>query len=685
MQKVFKLIISVFLFTILIFNIKFALAETYTSSLKEQNTQKEIKQEKTNSSDGIIEKVFNKENLKQYGYNIFSNKVTVSENAPEDNYKIKEGDKIDVYFWGDSIDLINISANNFLNSVNNLSVDNKGNIFIQGVGLIAVKGKTAYETEKNIKSILSQKIDKFNVKVSVVNSKSFPLIITGNVKNPGIYYINSDLSTIEILSLAGGVQKEGSLRSIQHISGKQKNFIDLYDILIKGKNIKTVFKKDDVILVNSIGNTAALNSGVKRPAIYEFKQGESLKDLINYAGGTLPSVSKDIITIETFNGQNLKKKIITCNFDQAASIYLHNGDTVEFRTLFDPNKTIEVFGCISNQGYLPYREKMTLKNVLSLVNFKKEPDKIQFVNNSLSNEIDINNVIAEISTKDKDGYSSTKTVYLYELLTKNQEDIELKPEDKILFRELKENEILKTVEILGYVKNPGVLKLRPDMKLLDAIKTAGGLSKEGYLKGLVLLRPSISEEQRKILEKAMLDLNKGILEAENKSQIVFEQNKNFLTTQKELVKIMEKRTNTEYGRISLNIKTNNPDELSEQENIPLQDGDKIYIPIQPTHIMIIGEVLNPSAIAFSSGKNLINYVEDVGGFTKEADKGKIYITKANGFSQKIAKNDKTSLEPGDSIIIPRKISKPVDWLSFAQNFASVLADTFNTIFIITKI
>ncbi len=326
---------------------------------------------------------------------------------------------------------------------------------------------------------------------------------------------------------------------------------------------------------------------------------------------------------------------------------------------------------------------MTLKNVLNLVNFDKNSN-IQHISNTTNNEIDINNIAAEISTIEN-GNPAIKSVYLYNLLTKNQQDITLKPEDKILFRELNENENLKTVEVLGYVKKPGILKLSPDMKLSDAIKIAGGVAKEGYLTGLILLRPTISEEQKQILEKAMLDLNKGILEVANKSQIVPNEDKNFLSNQKELVQIMEKKADKDYGRISLNIKTENPEDFSEQENITLQDGDKIYIPIKPQHIMIVGEVLNPSAIVFSKEKTLKNYIYDVGGLTKEADKRKIYISKANGFSQRAQQWNNVSLEPGDSVIIPRKISKPVDWFEFSKNFATVIANTLNTIFIITKI
>jgi len=690
MNKNTKLILSGFIFIILLFNTAFSPVKADENPEQEAKNFKlntEISQTADSSKNyksNKIEEVFSKNKLKQYGYDIFNNKNPLSSSHTPANYKIKEGDTLNIYFWGDSIDLLSISASSFLTPVNNVSVDGQGNIFIQGIGIVPAKNKTTFETEKIITHILSQKIDNFKVRVNIANSENFPVIITGNIKNPGTFYINNDFSMIDILSLAGGINNNGSLRNIIHISGNKKSEIDLYDLLIKGKTYNNEFKKGDIILIKPLGDVIAINSGVKRPAIYEFKKGESLKDLVSYAGGFLPSTSKDIITIDTFDGQNFKEKTVKIDFDKIASTYPHNGDVVEFRTLFGSTGNIEVSGCILNSGLIPYKDNMTLKNVLSLVKFEKD-ENIQYISNSDKDNIDINNIIAEISTIDENGIPKTKTVYLYELLTKNQEDVILKPEDKILFRELTENETLKTVEVLGYVKNPGIIKLYPDMKLLDAIKIAGGSAKEGYLKGLILLRPSISEEQKRILEKATLDLNKGILEAANKSQIVPNEDKNFLTTQRELIKIMEKKADKEYGRISLNIKSDNPEDFSDHENITLQDGDKIYVPIKPQHIMIIGEVLNPSAIAFSPDKTYENYVDAVGGLTKEADKKKIYISKANGFSQRVVKTDKICIEAGDSIIIPRKISKPIDWFEFSKNFAAIIANTLNTIFIITKI
>ena len=102
-----------------------------------------------------LEKMFNTANSKniinQIGYDIFDKGAFLSSNSKvTKSYKFTIGDKVDVFFWGDSVDLIAITGNEFLKSSNDLVVDKEGNITIPGVGLISAKGKTALNIEQEI-------------------------------------------------------------------------------------------------------------------------------------------------------------------------------------------------------------------------------------------------------------------------------------------------------------------------------------------------------------------------------------------------------------------------------------------------------------------------------------------------------------------------------------------------------
>ena len=103
-------------------------------------------------------------------------------------------------------------------------------------------------------------------------------------------------------------------------------------------------------------------------------------------------------------------------------------------------------------------------------------------------------------------------VYLYDLIVRNDEkyDISIYPDDKIIFRALLPNETVESVSVFGYVNTPGAFKYKSGMKLKDAIKLANGLDSKGYLKGIVFLRPSISEDQKKNIEDALIKMQEDL-------------------------------------------------------------------------------------------------------------------------------------------------------------------------------
>jgi hypothetical protein len=166
------------------------------SNLKQENTDKNKSQviesslnlKSTRNSISHIEKIFNtqeQESLIQFGYDIFSNNIIISANSKiSSGYKLTIGDKVNVYLWGDSLDLISITGNDFVKSVTDITVDKDGNIFIPGVGVIQAKDKTVSNIEQQISSALSGKFTNFRVKVSVNDIGTFPVFAMGNVRSP---------------------------------------------------------------------------------------------------------------------------------------------------------------------------------------------------------------------------------------------------------------------------------------------------------------------------------------------------------------------------------------------------------------------------------------------------------------------------------------------------------------------
>ena len=90
----------------------------------------------------------------------------------------------------------------------------------------------------------------------------------------------------------------------------------------------------------------------------------------------------------------------------------------------------------------------------------------------------------------------------------------------------------------------------------------------------------------------------------------------------------------------------------------LFNGDSVFVPKNPNTINVFGEVLNPISFEYTNGMSVREAIERAGGYNGYAKKASVYVIKANGMTKKASRNifvKNINLEPGDSIIVPRKI------------------------------
>lgn len=89
------------------------------------------------------------------------------------------------------------------------------------------------------------------------------------------------------------------------------------------------------------------------------------------------------------------------------------------------------------------------------------------------------------------------------------------------------------------------------------------------------------------------------------------------------------------------------------DDIVVKDGDKIYIPERPASVAVIGAVAVPQYTLFKSGMTLGYYTSVVGGFTPDASPDYILVIRSTG---KVLRGTKgTRIELGDMIFVPTKV------------------------------
>lgn len=783
----------------------------YADSDLVQNSQPEVKKdafEDNNEARALerktfnlspVERVFNTEDaletgiyIKQVGYDVFNSSALTGGTGKYDNsYKLSIGEKVTIYFYGASLDVMAISGSNVVNAVTKGEVDSKGCIYVQGVGLVNAENRTVQEVENSINAMASRKYKDLKAKVSVSSSQDFSVFVYGNVNKPGKVSIGNNSSIMDALSAAGGVKKTGTLRNIKYTSNKKTQTVDLYKAIFQGNDSNIILRPNDKIFVDKIGKVVAFKNGVNVPGIYEVKGEENLQQIATqYAGGLSPLAQSTTITLTRLDSSSNQRSAVDVAWKMAKSTVIQNGDTVEFRKLFnsaentvtiqgnikhpatyaykkgmrlsdilksedelleetfinqavirrisgldnqietipvflkeffagmnDPylqprdivtiykstnSSFVDVYGCINKPKHMTYHPGMVLNDVIMDVKFLQsavtENDKevpvaqktavqdgnkpLETKTNNSNTLIPAENVAVEITHKN----GATNLYYLYDIMINSEKikSITINPEDKVFFRTLRDNEVLKVVKISGFVNNPGTYRFVEGKTLKDIIETAGGLSPNADLRGIVYKRASLRAKQMSLASKNNkndIRLLKGRLAGGYKESAADKQVK--LDMIENIEEIGQESLQDYNGQIALSIKSNDLDKLSDEDNLVVQDGDDIHIPRMSTYVSVIGEVYNEQTFVYKKGAKAKYYIKKVGGYTPNANKFRAYKIGVNGKAVKL--HTRTAIEAGDTIVVPRKISGGAGetWTNISSGLQSV-ASLFVMIFGITK-
>jgi protein involved in polysaccharide export with SLBB domain len=144
------------------------------------------------------------------------------------------------------------------------------------------------------------------------------------------------------------------------------------------------------------------------------------------------------------------------------------------------------------------------------------------------------------------------------------------------------------------------------------------------------------------------------------------------------------KNQTPSGRLVIHISPDIHRWANTSADIELRAGDTVLIPKRPTFVLVTGQVYNGAAISFSPGKNAAWYLQQAGGPTNLADKGNIFVIRADGSVIGRGSNGSglwrgsvlsTRLQPGDTVVIPEKFIGSSIWkeLLNAGQFASSIA------------
>jgi len=643
------------------------------------------------------------------------------------DYVIGPGDTLLINIWGSVQESFPVE------------VDREGKIMLPKSGPLYIWGMKLKETEERITQKLNEYYTNFNVEVSMGKLRNIRVFIMGEVKKPGAYLVSSQSNIFQVLYVAGGPTKLGSMRKIKIITpdGKTRES-DLYQFMLKGQSgDSSIIQSGDTVFVPPIGDVVAISGNVKRPAIYEINSEIPLADLIDFAGGITPTANLQRLQVERIK-DNERRIIVDIELknNNLKDISLSNGDLVIVSPIVRlKHNFVSILGNVENPGDYGLKVDMSIKDLIGMAKgimpgtylyraeiarvTKDRSREIIPINldkmilgasdeNIALKEWDILLVYSEAEASspsfveidgavNKSGkYELTPNMKVSDLIfraggvtskdfIRGAELFHIIPGEQPVVREIGVKRIFgsniqidkdiilqagdtlfvkrepkltekKMITIRGEVRFPGIYPIIEGERLSDLIERAGGYTKDAFLPGAIFTRKSIKEVQEKMRARFMEKEQRTIMEEQQAMLFRAGSSANADAINQSVrarMDMMEMISGADIeGRMVISLLP--LDELKHSKyDISLEDGDSITIPESPSAITVIGSVNNPTSVPFEIGKGIDYYVQRTGGLTKHADKTGIYVMRANG--EAINKFMMTKfVERGDTIVIPQE-------------------------------
>ena len=673
------------------------------------------------------EEIIDNSGPSKYGYDFFSSMPTslsaVGDLPLPNDYKISLKDQFKVILSGSR------------DQIFNLNVNLDGTILFPELGSVYVAGLTFEEVKEKLSNMINQSYIGVSIDISLQNLSAKKVTIVGAVNTPGTYLVNPFSTITGALGYSGGISEIGSLRDIKLIRNDGTIFsFDLYDLLIKGDRTNDLtIQAGDTILIDAASQFVEIKGEVNRPSIYEILEGEEISDIVDFALGFTQTANKSNISISYLD---LEKSLVESKTNASMDQSLKNVLVVDvFNYVSEDNLSISVKGAVEEPGFYDLKKYKNLSDLIEDLNFVgvypwlavlEQFDSVNLVKSivlfNLNDKSTYNSVkllpnsrlyfanideiffdVDEMASSLIEDYSLTlnykESSYILpvfgkfsissftNLLGLDMSDVENKAtyisplDNKIVVDNYKNmtftakkyhnisfrspvNDLI-TVTISGAINFPGTYTLQSNSTLSDLYQLVGDFKDEAFLDGIVLTREAVRERQLKAIETSEAALNKSLalssLQEDDIDDISI------------LSSIAESIEPVNLGRVAGDF---SPLSAS-AANTALFDGDAIIVPKVTNVVNVIGEVLNPIAFEYSESININAAIVKAGGYQSYADKKRVYVIKANGMVEKTARNifaGNSNLEPGDTIVVPRKIELSNTLLRNLTPVTQILSD-----------
>lgn len=635
--------------------------------------------------------------LRVFGLSVFKRATTqfsaITSGPVDRNYRLGPGDELTLILTGD------------VEVAHELTVTREGFVAIPQVGQLSVANLTLAQLEDLLYTRLSRVYSgvrrsnpSTRFSVSVSRLRTVQVFVTGDVTRPGSYQISAAGTAMSALYAAGGPTANGSFRRVEiRRAGELVDSLDLYDYLLRGDNRHDArLENGDVVFVPVHQTHVKLTGAIIRPAIYELKSGETLRDLLQAAGGFQADALRRRVQIDRIlpPAQRLaggKDRVVLDIADEqfidgyGPALPMAPGDSVAVLKVAERRRDlVTVLGNVYTPGLIGFSSGMKLSDAIRLAGGPKQD---VFLEQILITRLQTDSTRMQLRSAFRD---STGAVI---------NDLPLQEDDEITVYSRSTFRPVRYIAITGAVRKPGRVLYREGMTVRDAVLEAEGLTEDAMLSeaeiarlpegadretGRVAMTFRVPLDSTYIFDRgpagrylgppgqpaaasgapdAVLKPYDNVLifrqpdwELQRtvwiSGKVRFPGRYALVTRTDRLLDLITRaggltreaypagikffRSIDRGGRIGVDL----PRVIEDpnfRDNLILSGGDSIVIPEYTPVVYVNGAVNAPMSVTYVPGKNLEYYIAAAGGLNRKADKNRSYVTQPNGKVESIVR------------------------------------------------
>ena len=639
------------------------------------------------------------------------------------DYRLGPGDEVVIQLWGTYDDIIT------------QTITREGYIFLPKVGQVMLASRTREEAKRYLLQRMTPFYEALNygradatasLDVSIGRLRGVRVFVLGNVVRPGAYTLSSTSMIFTALYAAGGPDELGNLRDIRLIRGtREVAHLDGYDYLTRGDPSSDVQLEDnDIVYVPSAAGRVLVQGKIQRPAIYDLKAGDTLEDLIAFAGGLTPAARLDQVEVARILPPSERgdtpwvKAFIDVDLallqdDPNLSFAIYDGDVITVLPVpEDFRDYVVVRGAVWNEGRQQWREGLTLTDAIERAGGLREE--------AFMNRVEV------IRTNPDETTTQISRVLSEAVAGAGDSNFLLARRDSVRVYSIHDIYPAKYVTIYGEVQEPGQYTLHQNMTVSDLLTRAGGLTKEAWTNWVTVVSMRLADDgslaefrERSVpIDTTYSPLNDQSHYLQDFDQVFvrrrpqWEESRNIAVAGEVLfpgtyslrfdgeriVEVIERaggltqlaypegtrfyREFEDAGRINIDL----PRALgnsSSDHNLVMQPGDSLYVPPRVSFVTVRGQVGYPSSVMYVRGKKPGYYISQAGGFAEGADRKRVVVTLPNGSTWRpnwFLLPD-PEVEPGSLVFVPIRAETERSTWEVIRDTAALLS-SFTTVLLL---